>query len=96
MHAVTHVRWRAPIVALAMLLGAGLALLGSERAGADTVDVKRYNVLFAGAAGEDGFTITGGREAALATVAAAGGTIVTDLSAQIGAVAAVRKPDVRR
>ncbi len=49
----------------------------------------RYNVVFNGTFGTSGFTITGGREAALAVVTTAGGTVVNDLTKQIGAVTAI-------
>ena len=89
MRALSGVPTRAHVVLLGVLLAAGFALLGSGRAQADVVEVKRYNVVFAGTASEDGFTIDGGREAALALVTSAGGTIVTDLSVGIGAVVAL-------
>ena len=69
-----------------------MALLGTVQlggAGAETAEVKRYNVVFAGTATTDGFTIDGGTEAALALVTEAGGTVIHDLTDQIGVVTAI-------
>jgi subtilisin family serine protease len=65
--------------AVAALLLAPLASV----AGADT-GITRYNVVLSGTATEDGFALAGTRESALALVGAAGGTVVHDLSRQIG------------
>jgi subtilisin family serine protease len=49
-------------------------------------EVKTYNVVLAGTATADGFALAGTREAVLALIASAGGTVGTDLSAQIGVI----------
>jgi hypothetical protein len=46
----------------------------------------RYNVVLAGTATADGFALAGTREAVLALVATAGGTIALDLSKEIGVI----------
>jgi subtilisin family serine protease len=63
----------------------------STAAGADT-GITRYNVVLAGTATDDGFALAGTRNAALALVASAGGTVVNDLSRQIG-VLTVESPN---
>ncbi|MDQ3822624.1 MAG: S8 family serine peptidase [Actinomycetota bacterium] len=52
-------------------------------AGAST-ELTRYVVVLAGTPTSDGFALAGTREAALALVATAGGTVAVDLSRQIG------------
>jgi lantibiotic leader peptide-processing serine protease len=80
---------------MSLLALAGLALalvLGAVRpatASADAAEVKRYNVVFKGTATTSGFTIDGGRAAALAAVKSAGGTVLFDLTKQIGVVTAL-------
>ena len=80
-------RLRLKAVLLAAAVVSVLAPLAAPAA-ADT-GVTRYTVVFEGTATTDGFSITGGREAALALVASAGGTVVSDLTKQIGVVGAV-------
>lgn len=70
-------------VALAALALAILTFGGP--AGAST-EVKTYNVVLSGTATADGFALAGTREAVLALVASAGGTVGTDLTSQIGAL----------
>jgi subtilisin family serine protease len=76
------------------LLAAALVLVltpFSPPAAADT-DVTRYTVVLAGTATEDAFAGAGTREAVLALVASAGGTVTLDLSRQIG-VLGVESPN---
>ena len=70
------------VLAMLLLAGALLAMPFST-AGAGT-GVTRYTVVLAGTATEDGFALSGTREAALALVASAGGKVTMDLSRQIG------------
>ena len=72
--------------AIAALLALAALLAAAPLSGVATADVgmTRYNVVLAGTATEDGFALAGTRQAALALVAAAGGTVVNDLSGQIG------------
>ncbi len=90
---VTRRSFSARRAAAALMVATGLVLVlpgdrpASEASGAvdvGAVDVKRYNVVFAGVQTEDGFSMTGGSEAALRLVTAAGGTVLHDLSRQIG------------
>ena len=67
------------IVAAATLLALGV--LGSASAGTSST---RYVVVLEGAATDGGFALAGTREAVLALVATAGGTVALDLSKQIG------------
>jgi subtilisin family serine protease len=83
----------AALAGSALVLGLGQPTYagGTRTLGATTAessDVTRYNVVFAGSAGANGFSIVGGRQAALDLVRSAGGTIVYDLSRQIGVVTA--------
>jgi subtilisin family serine protease len=71
-------RW--PVIG-AMLIG--LALVAAP-AGPASSGTSRYVVVLSGTATEDGFALAGTREAALALVTGAGGTVVHDLSSQIG------------
>ena len=80
-------RWPSLIVCLAAMLA--FALPAAAPAGVAAPEVTRYTVVFAGTATTDGFSITGGREAALTLVASAGGTVVNDLTRQIGVVGAI-------
>ncbi len=67
------------------------ALLGTVQlgsAGAETGEVKRYNVVLAGTLGEEGFVLAGSREAVLALVEAAGGAVANDMTRQIGVLVA--------
>ncbi len=76
---------RSLLVALAASLALATILLGAPGRSVDAVGLAtRYNVVFNGAATATGFNIAGGREAALALVAGAGGTVVYDMTAQIG------------
>ena len=73
-------------LAVAALAVAALALTGAT-AGSGSVggaQLTRYTVVLAGTATQDGFALAGTREAALALVTAAGGTVTNDLSKQIG------------
>jgi subtilisin family serine protease len=77
------------VITLAATLSVALgAVQQTDAAKASTVDVNRYNVVFTGTATTSGFSIDGGRTAALALVTSAGGTIVHDLTRQIGVVTA--------
>ena len=70
----------------AVLLAAAVVLVlvpFTAPAAADT-GVTHYTVVLAGTPTEDGFDLAGTREAALALVASAGGTVALDLSRQIG------------
>jgi hypothetical protein len=71
----------------AAVLAASALVLAGATAGTSSVggvELTRYTVVLAGVATEDGFALAGTREAALALVSAAGGTVVHDLSGQIG------------
>jgi subtilisin family serine protease len=72
-------------LALALVLGAARP----SSASADAAEVKRYNVVFTGTATTSGFSIDGGRAAALAAVKSAGGTVLFDLTKQVGVVTAL-------
>ena len=75
------------LIALAVLaLAVGLVPTSSAEAEAE---VKRYNVVFEGTATTDGFDVAGGREAALALITSAGGTVLFDHSEEIGVVTAL-------
>jgi len=74
---------------LAVSLAVSIGAVRLSDASAETVSVKRYNVVFEGTATTSGFTVEGGRDAALALVTSAGGTIVADLTRQIGVVTAL-------
>jgi len=67
-------------------IAAALALLSTPlgTAASTASTVKAYNVVLAGTATTDGFTLAATREAVLALVASAGGTVQNDLSDQIG------------
>ena len=76
--------YRRIAVVAAMLLSLGLLPAGS---GADTTtssDVRHYNVVLAGSQTQDGFDALGSKAAVRSLVASAGGTIVNDLTTQIG------------
>ena len=76
---------RPVIVVLAVALAlAGLLLSSPVREVQAVGETTRYNVVFNGTATQSGFTIAGGRQAALALLRTAGGTVVHDLTAQIG------------
>jgi subtilisin family serine protease len=77
------------ILALAALLAVAVGAVRFTDAAANTVSVERYNVVFEGSVTTSGFSVDGGRDAALALVTSAGGTIVHDLTKQIGVVTAV-------
>jgi lantibiotic leader peptide-processing serine protease len=77
------------IFGLAALLAVAVGAVRFTDAAANTVSVKRYNVVFEGSATTSGFSVAGGRDAALALVTSAGGTVVHDLTKQIGVVTAV-------
>ena len=77
---------RGLLVLFAFVLALGV--IQPVSAGPDT-ETLRYNVLFKGTATQDGFSIEGGRAAALAAVADAGGTVLFDLTKQIGVVTAL-------
>ena len=68
------------------LIGALLVALALvvAPAGPANSGTTRYVVVLAGTSTEDGFALAGTREAALALVTTAGGTVVHDLSSQIG------------
>jgi hypothetical protein len=72
------------VLGLTVLLGT--VQLGS--AGAETGEVKRYNVVLAGTLGEEGFVLAGSREAVLALVESAGGAVANDMTRQIGVLVA--------
>jgi hypothetical protein len=78
----------AVLAAAALLAPAGFT---SGDAGAGT-DMTRYNVVLKGTATDDGFALAGTKAAALALVATAGGSVVNDLSSQIG-VLVVESPN---
>ncbi|MDP9491505.1 MAG: S8 family serine peptidase [Actinomycetota bacterium] len=62
-------------------------VLASATAGNGNIggtELTRYTVVLAGTATDDGFALAGTRQAVLALVAAAGGTVANDLSSQIG------------
>ena len=68
--------------ALAAMVLAGLA--GAVPSATGAAGSARYIVVLAGVQGDDGFTTTGTHAGAVAAVAAAGGTVASDLSSQIG------------
>ena len=74
------------IAALAAVVLAGLA--GAVPSASSSAGSERYIVVLAGVQGDEGFTSTGTHAAAVAAVAAAGGTVATDLSKQIGVLVA--------
>lgn len=80
-HHRTAQRLAVAVLALAALVLAG-ATAGSGSVGG--TELTRYTVVLAGTATEDGFNLAGTREAALALVATAGGTVALDLTKQIG------------
>jgi subtilisin family serine protease len=73
---------------LVLLALAALAVMVTAPANGGTARIAsdRYVVLFAGTQGADGFQFTQSRQAALAAVTAAGGSVTRDLTRQIGAV----------
>ncbi|MBA2615814.1 MAG: hypothetical protein H0U90_08610 [Actinobacteria bacterium] len=77
------------VMALATLLAVAVGAVRLSDAAAETVSLKRYNVVFEGTATTSGFAVDGGRDAALALVTSAGGTVVSDLTRQIGVVTAL-------
>jgi subtilisin family serine protease len=79
------IRFKAVIVAAALAV---IAVPLPSVATANTA-VKSYTIVLAGSATEDGFALSGTRQAALTEVAAAGGTVTSDLSKQIGVLGAV-------
>ena len=89
-HNCSRAAWRLVIVmALATLLAVAVGAVRLSDAAAETVSLKRYNVVFEGTATTSGFAVDGGRDAALALVTSAGGTVVSDLTRQIGVVTAL-------
>ena len=74
------------IAALAAVVLAGLA--GAVPGATGSVGSERYIVVLAGVQGDQGFAATGTHAAAVAAVAAAGGTVANDLSKQIGVLVA--------
>ncbi|HEV3480570.1 MAG TPA: S8 family serine peptidase [Gaiellaceae bacterium] len=70
-------------LAAAVLAVSALVLAGAT-AGSGSVELTRYTVVLAGTETADGFALAGTSQAALALVTSAGGTVVHDLSAQIG------------
>jgi subtilisin family serine protease len=77
------------ILGLAAILAVAVGAVRFTDAAANTVSVKRYNVVFEGSTTTNGFSIDGGRDAALALIRSAGGTVLNDLTKQIGVVTAV-------
>ena len=77
---------KAWIAALAAVVLAGLA--GAVPGATGSLGSERYIVVLAGVQGDEGFTSTGTHAAAVAAVAAAGGTVANDLSKQIGVLVA--------
>jgi hypothetical protein len=76
---------RFAVAALALVaLGLTGATAGSSSIGG--TELTRYNVVLAGTATADGFELAGGQEAVLGLVALARGTVVLDLSRQIGVI----------
>jgi len=88
------VRSRFRLVTSAVGIAAALTVLATPlgSAGTGAATMKTYNVALAGSFTEDGFSLTGSKAAALDLVALAGGTVTSDLSAQIG-VLIVRSPN---
>ena len=80
-HAGNIRRFVVAALALVALVLAG-ATAGSSSVGG--AELTRYTVVLAGTPTEDGFAIAGTRQAALALVTAAGGSVTNDLSSQIG------------
>jgi subtilisin family serine protease len=74
-------RLAAAVLAVSALVLAG-ATAGSGNIGG--AELTRYTVVLEGTATANGFDLAGTREAALALVTAAGGTVTNDLSRQIG------------
>jgi hypothetical protein len=71
----------------AAVLAASALMLAGATAGSGNIggaEFTRYNVVLAGTATADGFALAGTREAALALIASAGGTVRGDLSAETG------------
>jgi subtilisin family serine protease len=72
---------------VAVMTAGAIALVGTLGGTATaSSEVKTYNVVLAGTATADGFALAGTNEAVLALIASAGGTVGTDLSAQIGVI----------
>jgi subtilisin family serine protease len=74
-------RWKGAASAFALTLALVVPLGGPASASQAST---RYVVVLAGTAREDGFAPAGTKQAALALVATSGGTVVNDLSSQIG------------
>jgi len=80
-----NVRRPAALLAVALLLPLLAVSSGTASTSeSSTSTEKRYTVVLAGTATQDGFDLAGTRQAALDLVAAAGGTVALDLSKQIG------------
>jgi subtilisin family serine protease len=75
---------RARLRVIAALAGLTLAILAFGSPAGASADVKTYNVVLAGTPTAEGFSLVGTKEAVLALVDSAGGTVGTDLTSQIG------------
>jgi lantibiotic leader peptide-processing serine protease len=82
---------RRVLLVVALSLAAALAVASPAASGTAKLLGDRYVVVLAGTQTEDGFAFAQTRAAALTAVKAAGGTVVTDLSRQIG-VLVVQSP----
>ena len=82
---------RQGVILLALVVFAAL-LAAPAGAGTARISSDRYIVVLAGNQKASGFQLAGTRQTATAAVAAAGGTVLRDLSRQIG-VMIVRAPD---
>ena len=76
------------MIGLVCLVSLLTVQLGAQAAGAGT-EATRYNLVLAGTETADGFTTAGTEAQVRSLVTAAGGTIVTDLSKEIGFLTAV-------
>ena len=74
-------RLTAAVLALSAIV---LACATAGSGGIGDVKMTRYNVVLAGTMTEDGFALAGTPDATLGLVSAAGGTVVHDMSKQIG------------
>jgi len=75
---------RRVLLVAVLSLVAALAIASPAASGTAKLLGDRYVVVLAGTQTEDGFAFAESRAAALTAVQAAGGTVVTDLSRQIG------------
>jgi subtilisin family serine protease len=75
------------LVAVVVGVLVSFAFLPAGGAANTTAAAKRYTVVLAGTATQNGFSLTGQKDAVLALVSSAGGTVTNDMSAEIGVLA---------